>query len=120
MRGIPDVHWWTTEGFSGWVELKTLFSKSGKISISNLRIEQAIWMNTYAKTGGNVCVLAGFVERNNSLFCIIRGNYRLLLEHTVPESMIVWRGTEIDKAACSVIVENVGGQAVGSAQEKTG
>tara|TARA_R100001377_G_scaffold66562_1_gene41808 strand:- start:298 stop:732 length:435 start_codon:yes stop_codon:yes gene_type:complete len=57
MKGMPDVHYIDTQGNSGWIELKFLESWPKKVLSIGLRMNQSLWLTSYARNKGNCWVL---------------------------------------------------------------
>ena len=66
-RGIPDVHYVTYGGHSGWIEgkyLETPKRKNTKVKLK-LTIEQLAWHKAYEFYGGKVFIL---VQKNREVY----------------------------------------------------
>jgi hypothetical protein len=55
-QGMPDVHY-IGNGNSGWIELKYINKWPKRRFVSGLRLNQAMWANTYISHGGNSWIL---------------------------------------------------------------
>lgn len=58
--GVPDVHYLTCNGVSGWIELKYIKElpkrESTPIRIPHFTQQQKLWIQTYGSLGGNAWV----------------------------------------------------------------
>lgn len=54
--GAPDIHWLFTlgSGTTGWIETKFCAKEPKRVSY---RPQQAPWLQSYARKGGNACTL---------------------------------------------------------------
>ena len=57
MKGMPDVHYIDKQGNSGWIELKFLDSWPKKVLSIGLRMNQSLWLTSYARNKGSCWVL---------------------------------------------------------------
>ena len=57
MKGMPDVHYIDKQGNSGWIELKFLESWPKKVLSIGLRMNQSLWLTSYARNKGSCWVL---------------------------------------------------------------
>lgn len=75
--GGPDIHWLFEIGgaASGWIETKACPKEPKKVSY---RPQQAPWLQSYAKAGGNACTLIYCAEGDVVIF--VPGNESLAAE----------------------------------------
>lgn len=70
--GVPDVHYLTCNGVSGWIELKNIKElpkrQSTPIRIPHFTQQQKLWLQTYGSLGGNAWVFVGLPNNWFMLF----------------------------------------------------
>ena len=66
--GMPDIHFITKQGTTGWIELKYIDKLSRRVK---LRPNQPKWLTDYSKMGGCAMII---VQVGNGFFYIIDGS----------------------------------------------
>ena len=69
MKGMPDVHY-IKDGKSGWLELKYIDKWPKKRVTTRLMLNQALWLDEYAKNNGNCWIL---IRVARDFICLIKG-----------------------------------------------
>jgi len=83
-RGIPDVHYVTYGGHSGWIEgkwVKTPKRRKTKIKV-NLSVEQLAWHKSYEFYGGKVFIL---VKKDRDVYLFYGKDGEALAKGVTPE-----------------------------------
>lgn len=98
-KGLPDVHW-TFRGVAGWTELK--LTRLGSFGLiwhdRKLTLEQAMWLDGYARAGGRCCVVGGELIAGRLMrFQVLKGPFRSLVTGVLTPASVVWEGSVMDE-----------------------